>query len=40
MLIPANNRSHGKQDYRTGIYYWDWERFRDIVDKNLETDFD
>lgn len=40
MVVPANDPSHGKKKYQIGIYFWDYERFADVVDFNIPTYFD
>ena len=40
MSIPANDPSHGKKKPVTAIYYWDYERFADVVDFKKPTYWD
>ncbi len=40
VLVPAGDPSHKQKKEQIGIYYWDYVRFRDLIDKKRPTYWD
>ena len=40
VLVPANHKSHGLKKQQFGIYYWDYERFLNQIERGIQTYFD